>query len=155
MRRMIGLTALVAMLSACEDASGPETTQFSVAYNTTFSFDPQNRSVVIVNGNGTATGLGATSTKVHLVQTLDLTVQPNTLTGTTMHLISGTDTLKGHYNGTSNPPLPAPSVSFSGPFTITSGTGRFAGATGEGTFTGSANLTNATGQVTFVGSFTR
>ena len=152
MRNFVLLTAALLSVSACDDdASGPETTSFSVAYQTTFSFDPQNQSVVIVNGTGAATGLGEATAQLYIVQSLNPTVVPNTMTGSTLYLISRGDTMKGQFTGTSNPPLPAAAVNFTGPFTISSGTGRFAGATGSGTFTGSANLTNATGQVTFTG----
>jgi hypothetical protein len=151
MRMPILLAAAVLLLPSCDDSTEPEETSFSVAYQTTFSFDQQNPGVVIVNGSGSATGLGEATAQLYLVQSLNTTVQPNTLTSTTLYLISRGDTLKGQFSGTSAPPLPAPSVTFNGPFTITSGTGRFVGASGSGTFTGSANLTNATGQVTFTG----
>jgi hypothetical protein len=155
MRYVFLLAAALISVSACdEDTTGPTTSNFSVAYQTTFTFDPNNQSVVIVNGAGTASGLGEANARLYIVQSLNPTVQPNTMTASTLYLISRGDTLKGNFTGTSNPPLPAPAVTFTGPFTITSGTGRFAGATGSGTFSGSANLTNATGQVTFTGQIT-
>jgi hypothetical protein len=146
------IIAALLLAAACDDATGPKETNFSVNYQTTFTFNPQNPAQVIVNGTGAATGLGEATAQIHIVQTLNTTVLPNTLSSSTLYLISRGDTLKGQFNGTSNPPLPASAVTFTGPFTITSGTGRFSGSTGSGTFTGSANLANATGQVTFTGT---
>jgi len=43
-------------------------------------------------------------------------------------------------------------VSFEGEYTFSGGTGRFSGASGSGTYAGTANLPAAMGQVTFSGT---
>ena len=49
-------------------------------------------------------------------------------------------------------PLEPPEVAFSGPMTFTGGTGRFAGASGSATFSGTANLATNTGAFSFEGT---
>jgi len=45
-------------------------------------------------------------------------------------------------------------TAFQGDFTISDGTGRFAGATGEGTYEGTASTTLGTGEITYDGTIT-
>lgn len=60
--------------------------------------------------------------------------------------------LHADYRGTLNPTAVQPILSINGFYTITGGTGRFAGATGNGTLTGTENGVTKQGQFIFDGT---
>ena len=130
--------------------------RFHAQYSTTFTFGAI-PGQIFVQGTGTGTGLETSTLAAE--QFVNPTVIPNTLTGVSLVITAGDGSeLHGVYAGLTGPPLPPPpappaeTLRFEGDFTITGGTGRFAGATGNGRFAGSARTRLGTGNVSWKGT---
>ena len=154
------MLALVAMLGCSEDnPAKPQTVEEAVkgSYETTFQFIPMvcvdagrapvDCSVagaipVVVstpfNGVGGLSDLnkGTVSSK----QTVDFTKTPPTLTGTNEFTAANGDKLIATHSGVSGVPDATGSVTFSGDYVFTGGTGKFDGITGGGKYKPAAQL---------------
>jgi hypothetical protein len=98
-------------------------------------------------GSGHATHLGKVT--VSASELLDFTVSPGNVVirdGQLVMVAANGDELHWTYSGSGPVPNASGEVTFGGVFTITGGTGRFADATGSGTFEGSGSV--VTGPVT-------
>lgn len=104
--------------------------------------DPPVNWSVEISGTGQATHLGRvevfiTNTDVGLG---DGILVPNAPTGTGTFIGPKGDKVFGEYSWVASPTLNPNVLAFSGTFTITGGEGRFAGATGGGTFSGEGDM---------------
>lgn len=163
MRRTIVLPALVCavVLAACADRSvtGPGSTAAPAVVAAeatpvpfklqcaTFNIvsevpDPQAPAVVHVTLDGVCQGSHLGRATVHIDQIGNF--MAGTLVGDETLTAANGDVLLIHHSG-SLTPTGATSVSFGGPAAIIGGTGRFVGASGEGTFGGTADAAAATG----------
>jgi hypothetical protein len=141
------LLVAVTLAVAPQQAHAGEQVPFRAAFTTEFeSVVEFPISYITVVGHGTATHLGKT-TAVTTNQAINLITGAGTATYTLTGANGDTVVLEMAFEVTSLPD----GVEFEGIYTVTGGTGRFAGATGGGTMRGSATFTGASHGV---GSFT-
>ena len=162
--------AIVAMLGCSKDnpAEPPAEEAVKSSFETTFQFIPQ----VCVEGGGTPVdcsvagavpvvvsmpfkGVGGLSDlnkgTVSSEQTVDFTKTPPTMTGTNEFTAANGDKLYATHSGVSGAPDATGSVTFSGEYVFTGGTGKYLGASGSAEFTGSANIPTGKGQLSLDG----
>lgn len=141
------------------------------SFETTFQFIP----LVCVDGSGTPVdcsvagaipvvvstpfeGIGRLShlgnTTVSSEQTVDFTKTPPELTGTDEITAANGDKLYATHSGISGAPDAQGNVTFSGEYTFTGGTGKFKGASGSASFTGTASLATNKGEFSLHGKIT-
>jgi hypothetical protein len=150
----LGVLALVGtgLVGQAQSAAASTTTHFHAAWTgsvkvvlpNTFVFDlagpsdpmgaTSTHAVATVNGLGLSCLAGLANTNV-----VTITAADGTLTLTSLDV--GCPTGVGTFHGT-------------GDYTVTGGTGRYAGATGEGTLNGHANILTSTADITADGTLT-
>ena len=138
-----------------EEVPGPVTMPFRGHYTTTFT--PSTTPPPVFNfdifGVGVATVVGASTWEGPTV--VDLTQVPPVQTGTAVFTTADGDEFLMTYAGIAFPgPDPVFDVGFSGGFTLSDGTGRFAGVTGSGSYHGTASNSLAIGEITYEGTIT-
>lgn len=165
------MLAFATMMGCSKDnPAEPQTTEEAVkgSFETTFQFIP----MVCVDGGGTPVdcsvagaipvvvstpfkGVGGLSdldnSTVSSEQTVDFTKTPPTLTGTNEFTAANGDKLYATHSGVSGAPDATGSVTFSGEYKFTGGTGKFEGASGSADFTGTANIPTGKGQFSLDG----
>ena len=109
------------------------------------------------SGAGRATHLGRVTTST--TETLDFTASATGAAlireGLMTMVAANGDELHWAYSGTASAPGATGDVDLGGTFTVTGGTGRFATATGGGTFTGSASVVTGLGLLSYQGTIRR
>ncbi len=126
---------------------------FRVHFETTFeiiSTTPPGVLTFEIFGTGNGTHLGKAD--FYSISVVDLNYVPGQQTGSLKFTGANGDYLEGSFAGTLIPPDANGDISFEGEYTFSGGTGRFTGASGSGTYAGTANLPAAEGQVTFSGT---
>ena len=109
------------------------------AFATTFqTLTPPPFLEVSVTGGGITSHLGKSSMTIH--QVVDFTRPGAPITGVVIIRAANGDELRWEMNLTSTPPVNG-GVTFEGPITVVSGTGRFENATGTAWLIGSAQFT--------------
>jgi len=104
-------------------------------------------------GSGVATLIGASTW--YGPSFGDFTKVPPVQTGTAWFTAANGDQFLMTYAGIALPgPDPVFDIAFEGNFSISDGTGRFAGATGAGTYEGIASSSLAIGEITYDGTIT-
>ena len=150
-RYLILLLVAVTLAFAPQQARADEQVPFRAAFTTEFESVVEFPIVhVMVIGHGTATHLGK-ATAVTTNQAVNLITGAATATYTLTAANGDTVVLEMEFEVTFLPD----GVEFEGIYTVTGGTGRFAGATGGGTMSGSATFTgpsNGVGSFTVVGT---
>ncbi len=152
---VLGLAVVPAPVRAADQA-----VPFQATFVTTFEgqVTDQGKMVLEITGLGNATHLGAT---VAFTDNQTVDVNPNS---PTLGSATATYTLTGAAGDTIvlemafDSQFTASGVEFSGIYEVTSGTGKFAGATGEGNLAGSASFTGPTvgaGQFVVIGTMSQ
>jgi hypothetical protein len=132
------LAVLAVNTTATASAAAVESRPFMAEFTGVGSFAPTPRPGVLTGtgvGSGHATHLGKVN--VSTSELLDFTVAPGDVTirdGRLVMVAANGDELHWTYSGSGPVPDASGGVAFGGVFTITGGTGRFADATGSGTF---------------------
>jgi hypothetical protein len=145
----LSLVAMAALALRSQAAQADKQVPFNAAFTTVFVSDgnfPIARITVI--GQGQATPLG-TATAATTNQLVNLNTGESTATYTFAAANGDTFVLEEKFLSTFDPT--SGRVTFDGTYVVTGGTGRFAGATGSGTLSGSAVFT---GPNNGIGSFT-
>ena len=105
------------------------------------------------SGVGHASHLGKVT--LSTTETLDFVTTPGTLLvqdGRMVMVAANGDELRWAYEGTGSAPDEQGVSTLTGIFLVTGGTGRFADATGSGTFTGTGNAVTGVAIVSYRGS---
>ena len=130
------------------EVTGTPTVPYHDDSLTTFSFIPpfpdppaQPFSNFIIRGSGTTSHMG----KSQMYEVSQLNVMTGIQTGTGVTTGARGVELWYEYEGSGSDPDANGDLSFSGSITITGGTGIFEGASGEGTYHGTANVVSNTG----------
>lgn len=130
-------------------------TPFRGRYETTFT-DPLTPPPFLeftIWGEGVATMLGASTWMGPSL--VDLTVVPPAQSGTAVFVAADGSTFLMTYAGITGPgPDATYDVAFHGAFSISDGTGRFDGATGGGSYSGTASNILGVGEITYDGVIT-
>lgn len=129
----------------------PKEVPFTVHFETTFeiiSTTPPGVLTFEIFGTGNGTHLGKAD--FYSISVVDLNYVPGQQTGSLKFTGANGDYLEGSFAGTIIEE--GGNVSFEGEYTFSGGTGRFSGASGSGTYAGTANLPAEMGQVTFSGT---
>ena len=133
------------------DVTGTPTVPFHDETFTTISFVPpfpdpptQNFSHLAIRGTGISSHMG----RSQMFEESQLNVLTGTQTGSGVTTGANGRELWYTYEGSGTDPDANGDLSFSGSITFTGGTGIFEGASGEGTYSGTANLVSNTGHRT-------
>ena len=150
-RRVLAFLLMVTITLALTPRPAGATDQvpFKASFATEFETSPGSNSCLLNvthTGVGKATHLGR-STEVTTDQVANLCT--GALTATSVYTAANGDTVASQITGRLTSMI-GNTVTFAGTYTITGGTGRFEGATGAGTFSGSAVFT---GPSSGIGSF--
>ncbi len=107
---------------------------------------------ILAKGSGEATGLGRT--EAFFDECANFVQEPGRVHvyGSAVLTSASGDELHLAVDKVGNLPDPAGNVHVAGPYTVTGGTGRFAGATGYGTTTTDTNVTSSAATVTLIGT---
>jgi len=127
---------------------------FRGTYTTVVSeagFIPPSTVQLDIWGEGSATYLGQSTW--YSLSSVDINTGEQW--GSTAEVASNGDELHYDYLGGSGVDPDTGLTFFSGEWTVTGGTGRFANATGGGTYEGTADGTQGTGQITLIGQISR
>ena len=153
---LAALTAFV--LTAPPTATAAPTTPFKSDITAQASFAETSVPGVFnvtTSGVGHASHLGKVT--LSTTETLDFVTTPETLLvrdGRLVMIAANGDELHWAYEGTGSPPDEEGISVLTGTFLITGGTGRFADATGSGTFHGTGNAVTGVAIVSYRGSIT-
>jgi len=160
-KTILALTVLLILLAASSvpAAAGGATVPFEGYYAMsplTVGVDPQGCLLQQLPGVGEATHLGQSTWYSDATACLDPTTMAGTQFGTSIFTAANGAQLIGTFSGVAAIVLtPAgPQAQFSGTYWVTSGTGRFEGYTGTGTYWGTATMTG-TGELSFEGTLTK
>lgn len=152
----IGLFCAMALGSSsfadCKPATTGHPVPISGAFATTFrTLTPPPVLEVAISGMGITSHLGKTTLGIQ--QVVDFTRPGAPITGTFIIQAANGDELHGEMNLTSTPPVDG-KVTFEGPITFISGTGRFQNVSGSAWLIGSAQFTghdSGFGELVFAG----
>jgi hypothetical protein len=124
---------------------------FKASFKTTVQTIGFNGGIITLNidGTGKATHIGKST--MHSISTVNTNGYPWTQTGPQEITAANGHKLYGNYVGIGFPQQDG-SVTFSGDWYITSGTGNYQGVTGSGTYEGSAVPAEGVGEITFDGT---
>ena len=114
-------------------------------------FEPPSTALLDLWGEGHATHLGKSTW--YSLSSVDITTGAQW--GSTVEIAANGDEFHYDYLGGSGVDEETGLSFFSGDWTVTGGTGRFAGATGGGTYAGTADVSIGTGEITLVGEISR
>ena len=154
----LAVALVAAMAVAVPAGAAPVPTPFTANLTAQGSFVPTAEEGVFagtVVGAGRATHLGRVT--VSSTETVDFTSPTGEVLvqdGQMVVVAANGDELHWSYSGTGTPPDANGDFALSGTFAITGGTGRFADATGGGTFGGPASVVTFTADVVYRGAIT-
>jgi hypothetical protein len=114
-------------------------------------FVPPSTALLDIWGEGNATYLGQSTW--YSLSSVDINTGEQW--GSTVEIAANGDEFHYDYLGEAVVDEDTGRTSFWGDWTVTGGTGRFAEATGGGTYEGTAEGTQGTGQITFVGEISQ
>jgi hypothetical protein len=114
-------------------------------------FEPPSTVLLDIWGDGNASFLGKSTW--YSLSYVDVTTGAQW--GSTVEVAANGDEFHYDYSGGSAVDEETGLTNFWGDWTVTGGTGRFTGATGGGTYEGTADGTQGTGQITLVGEISR
>ena len=114
-------------------------------------FIPPTTALLDLWGDGYATRLGKSAW--YSLSSVD--VVTGVQSGSTVEIAANGDEFHYDYLGGSIQDDVTGKATFWGDWVVTGGTGRFAGATGGGTYEGTADVTQGTGQITLIGEISR
>ena len=153
---LLGISASLLAPAAAEAASEPP---FRAEFTGQAMFTPTSTPGVFVNtfaGEGLASHLGRV--EVSVTEIIDLTSPSGAVVQRdgrmTMNAANG-DALRWSYSGAGTSPDAGGDLTFSGTYTVTGGTGRFADASGRGTYTGAGNVVTGKASVSYTGTVLR
>jgi hypothetical protein len=159
--RLSGVSLLAALLCGSAPATAQQTLPFLATYTgPSNSIGPDASGNVIVTSTLRDPLASFGLTEALFSQTVFVFANPNTVVGTSIFQPTGgagVDKLFTSYSGIGTAIDPAAGnfvTLISGVFTFTGGTGRFAGASGGGSWFGQANLATTAVSVTFQGNVT-
>ena len=161
MRLLLSLFLAVAvLLVGCSDSNDPVTEPLSGSFTTSFDLIPveftEEGEIAIadtpIEMEGNFTGFGTVNGTID--QQVDFTVIPTGMAGTARYVLSDGDEVHTSFEATSSFPDEDNVITFEGVHTITGGTGRVVGATGEAALEGTGNLATMTGAFTLDGTIT-
>ena len=114
-------------------------------------FIPPTTALLDLWGDGYATHLGKSTW--YSLSSVD--VVTGVQSGSTVEIAANGDEFHYDYLGGSTQDPATGKATFWGDWVVTGGTGRFAGATGGGTYEGTADGTQGTGEITLIGEISR
>lgn len=155
---LIAGAALVTSFAGCKDASGPTSEVYTASFSSVGVAAPGERCLALtvsIAGPGTSTPGGAlTTVQSHCINPAGA----NPLLfdgGVYTFTYSGGRSITGTYSGTMVPTASPTVFALDGAFTITGGTGEFAGATGGGDASGTTDVVSGAATLNLAGTLVR
>jgi hypothetical protein len=144
-RHLTAVAAVLTILAGISPLAVADATSFPFRATLTGHAGPQPTAdpCVLSNtegGSGVATHLGAVDWTSAETVNFCTNLEGADVEGTFVWTAANGDEIRGRYVTVAHPDFAAGTITFAGTWEVTSGTGRFAGATGEGTLSGHGSL---------------